>query len=393
MGKKLIKREENKLAHLEIVNYNNDTCDDELNVDSNESANVNKEDLRKVSKTQQAAKRIVKKCKNLKRKKPYQRFDKKIEDDVVFLKQSPLHPRGRLRKKLIKSEENEPVEVEFVKQVLVHPRDRLKRKRKGELINYSELSNRSKSDGVTLIKQVPVHPRRRLKKLAAHNDKVKFLKQVPSHPRDRLKRTVKSLKQQAQIGRDNVSRMMRGEFSFSPAKILNKTLIFDTLKINGEEIMDRIIDALNDKYNDEFYIEHPESSNYFTLKREDGQQKTIQKAKNIFTSLKNDPNSVLFSEEKIDTRFLKQLKNSTYDKDSLLLKLILLADSKLDESKVPTRVDFVGKREMDRSTLYNFDKSFQLVHADVGNLELTIPRYVLLVVDLYSSKVYVYPMH
>ena len=90
---------------------------------------------------------------------------------------------------------------------------------------------------------------------------------------------------------------------------------------------------------------------------------------------------------------MKQLKNSRYDKDSLLLKLILLADSKLDESKVPTRVDFVGKREMDRSTLYNFDKSFQLVHADVGNLELTIPRYVLLVVDLYSSKVYVYPMH
>lgn len=43
---------------------------------------------------------------------------------------------------------------------------------------------------------------------------------------------------------------MRGESDFSPAKILNKTWIFDTLKINEEEIMDRIIDALNDKYND-----------------------------------------------------------------------------------------------------------------------------------------------
>lgn len=76
-----------------------------------------------------------------------------------------------------------------------------------------------------------------------------------------------------------------------------------------------------------------------------------------------------------------------------MLKPILLADSKLeDENKVPRRVDFVGKREMDRSTLYSFDRPFQLVYADVGNLELTIPRYVLLVVDLYSSKVYVYPM-
>lgn len=31
-----------------------------------------------------------------------------------------------------------------------------------------------------------------------------------------------------------------------------------------------MIDALNNKTNDEFYIEHPVSSNYFTLKGEDG---------------------------------------------------------------------------------------------------------------------------
>ena len=32
--------------------------------------------------------------------------------------------------------------------------------------------------------------------------------------------------------------------------------------------MDMIIDALNDKTNDEFYVNHPVGSNY--LKREDG---------------------------------------------------------------------------------------------------------------------------
>ena len=42
------------------------------------------------------------------------------------------------------------------------------------------------------------------------------------------------------------------------------------------------------------------------------------------------------------------------------------------------------KREIDRSTLYRFDKPFQLVDADVGNLRFwcenaTIPRYVLLI--------------
>ena len=53
-------------------------------------------------------------------------------------------------------------------------------------------------------------------------------------------------------------------------KRLNKTLITDTKKIDEEIIMDMIIDALNDKTNDEFYVEHPVGSNYFTLKQEDG---------------------------------------------------------------------------------------------------------------------------
>ena len=55
------------------------------------------------------------------------------------------------------------------------------------------------------------------------------------------------------------------------------------------------------------------------------------------------------------------------------------------------------KREVDRSTLYSFDGPLQLEHMDVGNLEIlgksaTTPRYVLVAVDLYSFKIYVYPM-
>ena len=64
-----------------------------------------------------------------------------------------------------------------------------------------------------------------------------------------------------QIGKNNVSKLMRSKFDFSSEKLLNKT--FDTSKINEEIIMDSIIDALNDKTNDEFYIEHPVGSNYF----------------------------------------------------------------------------------------------------------------------------------
>ena len=79
------------------------------------------------------------------------------------------------------------------------------------------------------------------------------------------------------------------------------------------------------------------------------------------------------------------------------LKLIGLVNQTIDDKeKVLTRVDYVEKREIDRSTLYSFDGHFQLIHADVGNLEFlgknaTTPN-VLLAVDLYFSKVYVYPM-
>ena len=131
-------------------------------------------------------------------------------------------------------------EVEFIKQVSLHPRERLKRKKKAELNNYNELSKKSKSD-ITFIRQVPMHPGDRLKKLTAINKKVKFIKQVPLHPRDRLKRNTKNIKQvlahlsdklkkttnklkhprngmknvEGKIGRQNVSKLMRGEFSLS----------------------------------------------------------------------------------------------------------------------------------------------------------------------------------
>ena len=74
-------------------------------------------------------------------------------------------------------------------------------------------------------------------------------------------------------------------------------------------------------------------------------KKFSKQARSIFSSLKTDPNSVLFSEEQIDKRLLKKLKESKYKKDALSLKFILLADNNLkNEDKIPTRVDFVEKR-------------------------------------------------
>ena len=46
---------------------------------------------------------------------------------------------------------------------------------------------------------------------------------------------------------------------------------------------------------------------HYDQKMED--KKVLKEARTIFNSLKSDLNSVLFSEEKIDNRLLKKLKN------------------------------------------------------------------------------------
>ena len=50
------------------------------------------------------------------------------------------------------------------------------------------------------------------------------------------------------------------------------------------------------------------------------------------------------------------------------------------------------KDDTDRSTLYSFDGPFKLLRAEVGNLEFlgksaADPKYFLLFVDLFTSKI------
>ena len=82
-----------------------------------------------------------------------------------------------------------------------------------------------------------------------------------------------------------------------------------------------------------------------------------------------------------------------YKKDKEIINL-------LDDEKkpIPIKITFVEKKDdIYRSTLYSFDGPFQLLHVDMENLEFlgkstADPKYCLLFVDLFTSKVYVYPM-
>ena len=131
------------------------------------------------------------KYKNLKRKtrlKNYKHLNTDHNDDVVFIKQVPVHPKNRMKKLAAQNDK-----VEFIKQVPLHPR--LCLKRKATLNNYKLLNkNKSKSDrddDVPFIKKVRLLPRDRMKRLLAENDKVDFIIQVPLHPRGWLGRATK----------------------------------------------------------------------------------------------------------------------------------------------------------------------------------------------------------
>ena len=118
------------------------------------------------------------KYKNLKRKttlKNYKRLNQDNNDDVVFIKEVPVHPKNRMKKLAAQNDK-----IEFIKQVPLHPRSHLKGK--ATLSNYKSL-NKKKSrsdddDGAVFIKKVSLHPRDRMKRLLAGNDKVDFIKQV-----------------------------------------------------------------------------------------------------------------------------------------------------------------------------------------------------------------------
>ena len=58
---------------------------------------------------------------------------------------------------------------------------------------------------------------------------------------------------------------------------------------------------------------------------------------------------------------------------------------------------FRSKSNVDHSTLHSIRKPFELLHADIADTRFFAksavdPKYFLLLVDLFTSKVYVYPM-
>ena len=117
-----------------------------------------------------------------------------------------------------------------------------------------------------------------------------------------------------------------------------------------------------------------------------------------------DSKSALFTIEQLNDKTLTKMKKSSYVKDKKIVNIFDLLDKEVDfktetkTSHVPLKAEYLQKDDdIGRSTLYSFGSPFELLHADVGNLEFlgksaANPKYFLLLVDLFTSKTYVYPM-
>ena len=108
-----------------------------------------------------------------------------------------------------------------------------------------------------------------------------------------------------------------------------------------------------------------------------------------------DSKSIVFIQEQLNDKLLKESVN----------RFNLLEDKKTDFNNnkndvysVPIKAEYVQKSDyIDSSILYSIHAPFDLLHADVGNLRFlgksaADPKYCLLLVDLFTSKVYVYRM-
>ena len=126
--------------------------------------------------------------------------------------------------------------------------------------------------------------------------------------------------------------------------------------------------------------------------------------KNLFQKLINDENSVFYSADKINKTLLNKGKKSSYEKDKVFYKLSNVVEDKNilyenDENRVPFYTPFTQqKKDIDRSSaLYTVNGPLQFFHADIAFIKFLAksavdPKYALLCVDLFTSKIYVYTM-
>ena len=125
-----------------------------------------------------------------------------------------------------------------------------------------------------------------------------------------------------------------------------------------------------------------------------------KRIQNLFRNLQKDSKSIFYSVRNLSNSPRNKAKKSTYDKDKVFVNLYNELEDKnfYQNNNLPLVTPFINKRSnIDHSTLYSIGKPFELLHADINDLRFLAnstvdPKYCLLIVDLFTSKIYVYSM-
>ena len=122
-----------------------------------------------------------------------------------------------------------------------------------------------------------------------------------------------------------------------------------------------------------------------------------KRIQNLFRNLQKDSKSIFYSVRNLSNSLRNKAKKSTYDKDKVFVNLYNELEDKnfCQNNNLPFVTPFVNERSnIDHLTLYSIGKPFELLHADIADLKFLAksavdPKYRLLIVDLFTSKIYV----
>ena len=138
------------------------------------------------------------------------------------------------------------------------------------------------------------------------------------------------------------------------------------------------------------------------FKNENSQNELIKRTENLFNSLQKNTNSIFYlAGNTITKTLINKASKSVFAKDQLFVNLYKQLEDKTkfkNTDLLPITTPFYeSKSNVDHSTLFSISKPFDLLHGDIADTRFLAksavdPKYCLLMVDLFTSKVYVYPM-
>ena len=132
------------------------------------------------------------------------------------------------------------------------------------------------------------------------------------------------------------------------------------------------------------------------------QNELVQRTENLFNNLQKNTNSIFYlAGNAITKTLINKASKSVFEKDRVFVNLYKQLEDKkkfLKSNSLPITTPFYDfKSNVDHSTLFSISKPFELLHGDIADTRFLArsavdPKYCLLLVDLFTSKVYIYPM-